>query len=56
MQLKCFSAAAAARKSTINVCTGKDWAKKLKDNSDWDIFEKRSNKVHRKKSLLQDEH
>lgn len=30
--------------------------KKIKDNPKWDIFEKQTNKVHEKKSQLQDEH
>ncbi|EIE76745.1 hypothetical protein RO3G_01449 [Rhizopus delemar RA 99-880] len=28
------------RKAAINVRTGQDWAKKPKDDPDWDIFEK----------------
>ncbi|KAG1047513.1 hypothetical protein G6F43_010043 [Rhizopus delemar] len=56
LQLKLLSAAAAARKAAINVRTGQDWAKKLKDNPKWDIFEKQTNKVHGKKSQLQDKH
>lgn len=56
LQIKLLSAAAAARKVAINVRTGQDWAKKLKENPDWDIFEKQTNKVNGKKSQLQDEH
>ncbi|GAA5815982.1 hypothetical protein MFLAVUS_009501 [Mucor flavus] len=41
LQLKFLSASAAARKAAINVRTGQDWAKKLKDDPDWDIFEKK---------------
>lgn len=56
LQLKLLSAAASARKAAINVRTGQYWAKKLKNDPDYDIFEKQTNKTFRKESQLQDEH
>ncbi|KAG2214756.1 hypothetical protein INT45_001352 [Circinella minor] len=56
LQLKFLSAAASARKAAINVRTGQDWAKKLKNDPDFDIFEKNTNKTVRKGSQLQEEH
>ncbi|ORE05376.1 hypothetical protein BCV72DRAFT_186943, partial [Rhizopus microsporus var. microsporus] len=45
------------RKTAINIRTGQDWVKKLKDDPNWGMFEKQTNKAHRKKkSRLQDEH
>lgn len=56
LQLEFLSAAASARKAVINVRTGQDWAKKLKNDPDLDIFEKQTNKTVRKESQLQEEH
>ncbi|KAG2192948.1 hypothetical protein INT47_004687 [Mucor saturninus] len=56
LQLKFLCAAASARKAAINVRTGHDWAKRLKNDPDFDIFEKNTSKTVRKVSQLQEEH
>lgn len=56
LKLKLFSAAKAARMAGINERTGQQWAKRLATDPEWDIYEKNTNKVNRKKSQLQDEH
>ncbi|KAG2205112.1 hypothetical protein INT47_002206 [Mucor saturninus] len=48
LQLKLLSAAAST--------TGQDWAKKLRNDPDFDIFEKNTNKTVRKGSQLQEEY
>lgn len=56
LKIKLLSAAAAARKAAINVRTGQDWAKKFREDPDWNIYEKRTNKTDTKKSQLREEH
>jgi hypothetical protein len=45
LKLKLLSAAAATRKAAVSVHTGKGWAKKLREDPDWDIYERQTNKI-----------
>ncbi|GAA5814371.1 hypothetical protein MFLAVUS_007866 [Mucor flavus] len=54
--IKLLKAAPAGRKAGINVRTAQDWAKRLKEDPNWNIYEKNTNKVNRKESQLQEEH
>ncbi|KAG2215958.1 hypothetical protein INT45_010102 [Circinella minor] len=55
-RVKLWKAAPAARKAQVEVCTGQMWAKCLKEEPDWNIYEKQTNKVNRKQQQLQEEH
>lgn len=56
LQVKLFKAAKTARLSGVTERTGQYWAKRLKDNPDWNIFEKQTNWDKRKTGMLQQEH
>jgi hypothetical protein len=56
LQVKLCKAAKAARLSGVTERTGQQWAKRLKDEPEWDIFEKQTNKDKQKTGMLQQEH
>ncbi|KAI8642306.1 hypothetical protein BD408DRAFT_387596, partial [Parasitella parasitica] len=56
IKIKLFKAAKAAKLSGVNERTGQQWAKRLREDPEWDIYEKNTNKVNRKSSQLQEEH
>ncbi|KAI9267290.1 hypothetical protein EDC94DRAFT_495331, partial [Helicostylum pulchrum] len=56
LRLKLMSAAAAGRHARIVERTAQKWAKRLREDPDWDIYEKETNKFNRKPSQLQAEH
>ncbi|KAG0906821.1 hypothetical protein G6F57_010311 [Rhizopus arrhizus] len=56
LQVKLCKAAKAARLSGVTERTGQQWAKRLKDEPEWDIFEKQTNKDKQKTGMLQEEH
>lgn len=45
-----------ARLSGVAERTGQQWAKRLRDEPEWDIFEKQTNKDKQKTGMLQQEH
>ena len=45
-----FKATKAARLTNIAKRTAQDWAQRLRNEPDWDIYEKKKNKINRKKS------
>ncbi|KAG1137738.1 hypothetical protein G6F37_011318 [Rhizopus arrhizus] len=51
-----YKAAKAARLSGVTERTGQQWAKRLKDDPEWNIFEKQTNHDKRKTGMLQQEH
>ncbi|OAD65646.1 hypothetical protein PHYBLDRAFT_153339 [Phycomyces blakesleeanus NRRL 1555(-)] len=51
-----FKAAKAARFSGVSERTGQQWAKRIRDEPEWNIFEKQTNKNKRKTGQLQEEH
>jgi hypothetical protein len=55
-KIKLYKAAPAGRMAGIVERTAQNWPKKLKEDPEWDIYEKKTNKVNRKKGQLQDEH
>ncbi|OAD75185.1 hypothetical protein PHYBLDRAFT_167503 [Phycomyces blakesleeanus NRRL 1555(-)] len=56
LQVKLFKAAKAARFSGVSERTGQQWAKRIRDEPEWNIFEKQTNKDKRKTGQLQEEH
>ncbi|KAI9249562.1 hypothetical protein EDC94DRAFT_589102 [Helicostylum pulchrum] len=56
LKIKLFKAGKAGKMSGINERTGQQWAKRLREDPEWDIYEKNTNKVNRKPSQLQEEH
>lgn len=56
IKFKFFKAAKAAKLSGINERTAQNWAKRLREDPEWDIYEKNTNKVNRKTSSTQEEH
>ncbi|KAI8641033.1 hypothetical protein BD408DRAFT_368861, partial [Parasitella parasitica] len=56
LQVKLYKAAKAARLSGVAERTGQQWAKRLRDEPEWDIFEKQTNKDKQKTGMLQQEH
>lgn len=52
LKIKLLNAAASARKAAVNIRTAQDWANRLRKEPDWNIFEKQTNKIHRKKGQL----
>lgn len=56
IKIKLYKAAKAAKMSGVNERTGQQWAKRLREDAEWDIYEKNTNKVNRKTSQLQEEH
>ncbi|GAA5817014.1 hypothetical protein MFLAVUS_010549 [Mucor flavus] len=56
-QIKLFNAAkSGCLAGGINDRTAQKWAKKLKEDKDWNIFEKQTNLVNRPKQQLDDRH
>ncbi|GAA5816096.1 hypothetical protein MFLAVUS_009618 [Mucor flavus] len=55
LKIKFFSAAKSARLAGISERTAQDWAKRLKKEPDWDIYEKQTNRLIRPRSQLQEE-
>ncbi|KAL4213883.1 hypothetical protein AB4K20DRAFT_1386254 [Rhizopus microsporus] len=53
LQVRLYKAAKAARLSGVTECTGQQWAKRLKDDLEWNIFEKQTNHDKRKTGMLQ---
>ncbi|KAI8098193.1 uncharacterized protein B0P05DRAFT_576595 [Gilbertella persicaria] len=56
LRLKLMSVVAAGRHARIVERTAQKWAKRLREDPDWDIYEKETNKFNRKPSQLQAEH
>lgn len=56
LQVKLYKAAKAARLSSVTERTGQQWAKRLRDEPEWSIFEKQTNKDKQKTGMLQQEH
>lgn len=56
IKIRLFKAAKAAKLSGVNERIGQQWAKRLREDPEWDIYEKNTNKVNRKSSQLQEEH
>ncbi|OAD74850.1 hypothetical protein PHYBLDRAFT_144210 [Phycomyces blakesleeanus NRRL 1555(-)] len=56
LQVKLFKAAKAARFSDVSKRTGQQWTKRIRDEPEWNIFEKQTNKDKRKTGQLQEEH
>ncbi|KAG1489538.1 hypothetical protein G6F49_012200 [Rhizopus delemar] len=56
LQVKLYKAAKAARLSGVAERTGQQWAKRLRDEPEWDIFEKQTNKDKQKTGMLQQEY
>jgi hypothetical protein len=56
-RIKLFNAAKSGRLADgINKRIAQKWTKKLKENKDWNIFEKQTNLVNRAKPQLDDRH
>lgn len=55
LKIKFFSAAKSARLAGISERTAQDWAKRLKKEPDWNIYEKQTNRFSRPRSQLQEE-
>ena len=56
-RVKLYNAAKSGRLAGgIAERTAQKWAKRLKEDKDWNILEKQTNKVNRKASQLQEEH
>ncbi|KAI9493250.1 hypothetical protein BDB00DRAFT_907518 [Zychaea mexicana] len=55
-RIKLWKAAPSARKAQVEIRTAQKWAKRLKEDPDWNIYEKQANKANRKQSQLQHEH
>lgn len=55
-RVKLWKAAPSARKAQVEIRTGQIWAKRLKEDPQWNIYEKQTNKVHRLASQLQENH
>ena len=53
LQVRLYKAAKAARLSGATKCTGQQWAKRLKEDPEWNIFEKQTNHDKRKTGMLQ---
>lgn len=51
-----YKAAPAGRMAAVAERTAQNCAKGLKEDPEWDIYEKQTNRVNRKKSQLQEEH
>ncbi|KAG2190476.1 hypothetical protein INT47_003004, partial [Mucor saturninus] len=56
LKIKLYKAAKAAKMSEVNERTGQQWAKRLREDAEWNIYEKNTNRVNRKTSQLQEEH
>ncbi|KAG1499318.1 hypothetical protein G6F47_010792 [Rhizopus delemar] len=56
LQVKLYKAAKAAGLSDVAERTGQQWAKRLRNEPEWDIFEKQTNKDKQKIGMLQQEH
>ncbi|CAO3664956.1 unnamed protein product [Rhizopus stolonifer] len=56
MLIKLWKAAPSRRKANIEPQTARIWAKRLRGDPSWNIYEKQTNKVNRKLSQLQQEH
>ncbi|KAG1444503.1 hypothetical protein G6F46_012589 [Rhizopus delemar] len=56
LQVKLYKAVKAAKLSGVTERTGQKWAKRLKDDPEWNIFEKQTNCDKRKTEVLQQEH
>lgn len=54
LKIKFYSAAKAAGKTGIAERTAQTWAKRIRMESDWNIYEKQTNKGNRAKSQLQE--
>lgn len=55
-RIKLWKAAPSGRQAGINERTAQAWAKRLKEDPEWNIYEKDTNKVNREGSQLQDAH
>ncbi|KAI9332752.1 hypothetical protein BD770DRAFT_301157, partial [Pilaira anomala] len=55
-RVKLWKAAPSARKAQVEIRTGQIWAKRLKEDPQWNIYEKQTNKVNRLASQLQKNH
>ncbi|ORE00692.1 hypothetical protein BCV72DRAFT_326581, partial [Rhizopus microsporus var. microsporus] len=55
LKIKFFSAAKSRRLAGISGRTAQTWAKNLKVDPDWNIYEKQTNKINRPRSQLQNE-
>lgn len=55
-RVKLWKAAASGRKAQVEVRAAQKWAKRLKEEPDWNIYEKQTNVSNRKPSQLQKEH
>lgn len=56
-RVKLYSAAKSGRLAgRIAERTAQKWTRRLKEDKDWNILEKQTNKVNRKTSQLQEEH
>ncbi|KAI9277884.1 hypothetical protein BY458DRAFT_545610 [Sporodiniella umbellata] len=54
--VKLLKAAPSARKAQVEIRTGQIWAKRFKEDPQWNIYEKQTNKVNRLASQLQENH
>jgi hypothetical protein len=55
-KIKLWKAAPSGRMAGIAERTAQTWAKRLKEDLSWNIYEKDTNKINRTSSQLQDEH
>lgn len=55
-QIKLWKAAPSARKTQVEIRTAQKWAKRLKEDPEWNIYEKQTNMFNREPSQLQEEH
>lgn len=55
-RVKVQKAAPSARKAQVEIRTGQIWAKRLKEDPQWNIYEKLTNKVNQLASQLQENH
>ncbi|KAG2199819.1 hypothetical protein INT47_009432 [Mucor saturninus] len=55
-KIKLWKAAPSGHKATIEPRAAQIWAKRLREDPIWNIYEKQTNKVSQKPSRLQQEH
>lgn len=55
-RVKLWNAAASGRKAQVEIRTAQKWAKRLKEDPEWNIYEKQTNMSNRKPPQLQNEH
>ncbi|KAG1442173.1 hypothetical protein G6F56_011178 [Rhizopus delemar] len=55
-KIKLWNATPSARKAQVEVRTAQKWAKRLKEDFAWNIYEKQTNMFNRKRSQLHEKH